>query len=164
MLFKDRKIEEAQVNYSELLEYAGDLFPAEIFAEAGLAYEYEPADNEVAGEFFIEASRKAKTSQASQKYKERADLLIESLNKELPKVPIAKESQIGKIVSVKPSELCSVCKRAVGATSGDIVQCNSCKSVAHYPHMAEWLKIKGFCPVCRIKMTLPDVKKVALTE
>ena len=161
--FKNRKIEQAQIIYSELLESAGDLFPAEIFAEAGLAYEYEPADKELASEFFVEASRKAKTDQAARKYKERADLLIESLHDDLPNAPTGEKVVVGKKLTVDPNEKCCVCRRPVG-TSGEVVQCNSCKSVAHYPHMAEWLKIKGVCPVCKQKLSMPETTKVALTE
>ena len=161
--FKTRKIEQAQIIYSELLEGAGDLFSAEIFAEAGLAYEYEPADKELASEFFVEASRRAKTPQAGQKYKERADLLIESLHDDLPKAPEGEKIEVGKKLAVNPNEKCCVCRRPIG-TSGEVVQCNSCKSVAHYPHMAEWLKIKGVCPVCKQKLTMPETSKVLLTE
>ena len=161
--FKARKIEQAQIIYSELLESAGDLFSAEIFAEAGLSYEYEPADKELASEFFVEASRKAKTPQAGQRYKERADLLIESIHEDLPKAPEGEKAVVGKKLSVDPNEKCCVCRRPVG-TSGEVVQCNSCKSVAHYPHMAEWLKIKGVCPVCKQKLTMPETSKVALME
>jgi uncharacterized protein YbaR (Trm112 family) len=31
--------------------------------------------------------------------------------------------------------------------------------MAHYPHIGEWLKIKGVCPVCKQKMVLPEKKK-----
>ncbi len=159
--FKARKIEQAQIIYSELLESAGDLFSAEIFAEAGLSYEYEPADKELASEFFVEASRKAKTDQAALKYKERADLLIESLHEDLPSAPSGEKAVVGRKLSVDPNEKCCVCRRPIG-TSGEVVQCNSCKSVAHYPHMAEWLKIKGVCPVCKQKLSMPETTKVAL--
>lgn len=161
--FKSRKIEQAQIIYSELLESTGDLFSAEIFAEAGLSYEYEPSDKELASEFFIEASRKAKTEQATLKYKERADLLLASLHDDLPTTPNGEKEVVGKMLSVNPNEKCCVCKRPIG-TQGEVVQCNSCKSVAHYPHMAEWLKIKGVCPVCHQKLTMPETTKVPLME
>ena len=161
--FRNRKIEEAQVIYSELLETTGDLFNAEIFAEAGLAYEYEPADKELASEFFVEASKKAKTTQASQRYKERADILLESMNESLPEVPKSEKAVFGRQLTINPSEKCCVCRRPIG-TEGEVVQCNNCKSVAHYPHMAEWLKIKGVCPVCKQKLSMPETTKVALTE
>ena len=161
--FKNRKIEEAQVIYSELLETTGDLFNAEIFAEAGLAYEYEPADRELASEFFVEASKKAKTPQAAQRYKERADILLESEDKTLPEVPKTEKAVVGRQLTINPSERCCVCRRPIG-TEGEVVQCNNCKSVAHYPHMAEWLKIKGVCPVCKQKLSMPETTKVALTE
>ena len=127
-----------------------------------MAYEYEPADKELASEFFLDASRKAKTSQAAQRYKERADLLVESLHEDLPKAP-GEKIVVGKQMVVNPNERCCVCRRPIG-TAGEVVQCNSCKSVAHYPHMAEWLKIKGVCPVCKQKLTMPETTKVALTE
>ena len=161
--FKNRKTEQAQIIYSELLENAGDLFSAEIFAEAGLAYEYEPADKELASEFFVEASRKAKTQLAAQRYKERADLLLESMNDDLPKAPSDEKLVVGKQLAINPNEKCCVCRRPIG-TEGEVVQCNSCKSVAHFPHMAEWLKIKGVCPVCKQKLSMPETTKIALTE
>lgn len=161
--FKNRKIEEAQIIFSELLESMGDLFNAEIFAEAGLAYEYEPADKEIASDFFVQASRKAKTTQAAQRYKERADLLLESMNESFPETPKGEKAVVGRQLKVDPNEKCCVCRRPIG-TNGEVVQCNNCKSVAHFPHMAEWLKIKGVCPVCKQKLTMPETTKVALTE
>ena len=161
--FKARKIEQAQIIYSELLETAEDLFSAEVFAEAGLAYEYEPADKEIASEFFVEASKRAKTTQAAQRYKERADLLIQSIHEDLPTTPKDEKLVVGKQLTIDPNEKCCVCRRPIGI-EGEVVQCNSCKSVAHYPHMAEWLKIKGVCPVCKQKLTMPETTKIALTE
>jgi len=148
--FKQRRIEDAQVSFSELLDYAGDLFSAEIFAEAGLAYEQNPVDHEAAKEYYLEAAKRASTDQARLNYEKRAQGLQKGLT-DLPAVP-ADATSISETVEIQvnPKDPCVVCKRPVG--HGQTAQCHHCKSVAHYPHMAEWLKIKGTCPVCKQKL------------
>lgn len=162
--FKSRKIEKSQILYSELLEYAGDLFNSEVFAEAGLSYEHDPSDFEIARDYFLEASKKAKTDQAKKNYNARAEKALQNLEHIIPGVAADTtdgSKNIGKMIKITTTESCCVCKRGV---SGEVMQCNQCKSVAHYPHIAEWLKIKGVCPVCKQKLVVPESKKVALTN
>ena len=115
--------------------------------------------------YFTEASKRAKTTQAQKNYKERADQALQLLRTDLPE-PESEDFEydtsvnVAKILTLKTSEQCCVCKRPAG--SGEVVQCTQCKSIAHFPHMAEWLKIKGVCPVCKQKLVLPESKKVAL--
>ncbi len=49
---------------------------------------------------------------------------------------------------------CSVCQIIIEDRT-ELVRCSTCNSPAHYGHLAEWLKIKGTCPICREKIELP---------
>ncbi|MFW9991755.1 MAG: RING finger protein [Candidatus Odinarchaeota archaeon] len=46
---------------------------------------------------------------------------------------------------------CRICKKEV-TDSSDIEYCPECLSTFHRSHIAEWLKIKGTCPVCKRKI------------
>lgn len=154
--FRKRRVEEAQVMFSELLDFADDLLSAEVFAEAGLAYEYDPADPEVAREYFEQAATRAKTPEAQSRYKERAESQVKTVSDSLPHAPSDASSTPSSSTPINPNESCCVCKRPVGSGTS-VVQCPHCRSAAHYPHLAEWVKIKGTCPVCRQKIQLADI-------
>lgn len=47
--------------------------------------------------------------------------------------------------------VCAICRRAV-ILDANSVACPACDSPFHFPHFAEWVKIKGFCPVCRTEI------------
>ncbi len=52
-------------------------------------------------------------------------------------------------------EKCSVCNRDI--ISGDqIVRCPSCHIPSHRDHLLEWIKIKGYCPNCKEKLSRLD--------
>ncbi|MHA2362345.1 MAG: hypothetical protein ACXAC7_00185 [Candidatus Hodarchaeales archaeon] len=153
--FKQKRIEDAQVSYSELLDLAGEFFSAEVYAEAGLTYEYEPIDKETAHDYFLEASNRASTKQASERYKERSEVLIQSIT-DLPSTPTTGFEVSSELKEFNHLDPCIVCKRPVG--KDQVVQCHHCQSVAHYAHMAEWLKIKGKCPVCKQKLSISKIR------
>ena len=54
-------------------------------------------------------------------------------------------------------EYCSVCRMKITEES-TIVRCPQCGSPAHFAHLAEWLKIRGACPICKkkVKVTRPQ--------
>lgn len=165
--FKQKRIEEAQLLYSELIDFAGELFNSEIYAEAGLTYEHDPQDPEMIQEYFLEASKRAKTVQAKKNYKARADNALKSIQSQLTSPEDSEfdtdlSTFVGRLVKVNTAEQCSVCKRPIGK-SIEAVQCQQCRSMAHYPHIGEWLRIKGVCPVCKQKMILPERKKGSIS-
>ncbi len=52
---------------------------------------------------------------------------------------------------------CSVCRSKMNS-SENIVVCPHCNNAAHYVHIKSWLKIKGFCPICRNALRLGVMK------
>lgn len=57
----------------------------------------------------------------------------------------------------KVTGVCMICfGRLIGASDG--FTCPSCVAVAHTYHITEWVKIKGFCPNCRIGLELKKNK------
>ncbi|MHA1982859.1 MAG: RING finger domain-containing protein [Candidatus Hodarchaeales archaeon] len=151
---------QAQVAYSELLDYTGDYFPAEIFAEAGLAYERNSP--ELSREYYLQAAERGVTSQAQTAYRNRAQSLLSAIPAEISKSKSPSQSSKSGFSPIEKStstagqvERCSICKRQI-KDGEEIAKCGSCESVGHYSHLAEWVKIKGTCPVCRKKLTLPE--------
>lgn len=57
----------------------------------------------------------------------------------------------------KVTGVCMICfGQMIGASDG--FTCPSCLAVAHTYHISEWVKIKGFCPNCRIALELKKNK------
>ncbi|MFW9929691.1 MAG: RING finger protein, partial [Candidatus Thorarchaeota archaeon] len=158
--YKNNQMSQAQVAYSELLDYAGEYFPAEVYAEAGLAY--EQSSPEISREYYLVASEKGVTSQAQTTYRNRAQNLLTNIPVQVAKsaTPAKKLTPLVSSSTVTTSsqiERCSICKMPI--TPGEeIAKCGSCESIGHYGHLAEWIKIKGTCPVCRKKLVLPERK------
>ncbi|OLS18965.1 MAG: hypothetical protein HeimC3_47820 [Candidatus Heimdallarchaeota archaeon LC_3] len=158
--YKINQIMQSQVAYSELLDYTGDYFPAEVFAEAGLSY--EQTSPELAREYYLIAAERGVTSQSQTSYRNRAQSLLSSIPAQIAKSQSPKRNlstSQSTIESVKTQtsqiERCSICKRQI-KEGEEIAKCGSCESVGHYSHLAEWVKIKGTCPVCRKKLKLPE--------
>lgn len=61
------------------------------------------------------------------------------------------------------SPQCSVCRSRMNS-SEDIVACHHCKNTAHRIHILEWLKIKGFCPICRNSLRADDLEPLTLDQ
>ncbi|WP_287587597.1 zinc ribbon domain-containing protein [Candidatus Borrarchaeum sp.] len=53
-------------------------------------------------------------------------------------------------------EKCMVCLLPM-APGSEIAKCPHCSGVAHKDHLQEWVKIKGFCPKCKNKLTEYDL-------
>ncbi|MFQ5977995.1 MAG: RING finger protein [Candidatus Heimdallarchaeota archaeon] len=47
--------------------------------------------------------------------------------------------------------MCAICRSPV-LQDPDCISCPACDSPFHYSHFAEWVKVKGFCPVCRTEI------------
>jgi hypothetical protein len=54
-----------------------------------------------------------------------------------------------KISKPSTAPQCIVCNLPMQPGS-DIIECPSCHNKGHRREMLEWVKIKGFCPVCRV--------------
>ncbi|RMG28053.1 MAG: RING-H2 finger protein [Methanobacteriota archaeon] len=46
---------------------------------------------------------------------------------------------------------CSVCRGFISATD-DVLKCPTCQNLAHPEHLEEWLRMKGECPICKMKL------------
>ncbi|MFW9990759.1 MAG: hypothetical protein ACFFD4_01745 [Candidatus Odinarchaeota archaeon] len=53
---------------------------------------------------------------------------------------------------------CQICKKAI-TSKADHECCPECLSHFHYSHLAEWLKIKGKCPVCKKNMRVEGIRR-----
>ncbi|MCK5587283.1 MAG: hypothetical protein KAI34_00985 [Candidatus Lokiarchaeota archaeon] len=53
-------------------------------------------------------------------------------------------------------EKCTVCLLPMEPGS-EITKCPHCSGIAHKDHLQEWVKIKGFCPKCKNKLTEYDL-------
>jgi uncharacterized protein (DUF983 family) len=45
-----------------------------------------------------------------------------------------------------------------------IVACPYCGNVAKYEMLAEWLKVKSVCPVCKNKLKIEDCQEISLSD
>ena len=159
---KEADYKTAQISYSELIDYANNFLPAEIFAEAALSYE---KDNnlEVAREYYLSAAERAVTAQAQNSYRNRAQTLLTNIPAQVsasstptlstPSTNIS--TGLNTTIQTQEELVCCICKRKI-QTGEDLARCDQCGSVGHYGHFAEWIKIKGTCPVCRRKIHLPE--------
>lgn len=50
-------------------------------------------------------------------------------------------------------ERCIVCGLPI-REGQEKVYCPNCGNPAHYAHLAEWVKVKGVCPLCRKRIPL----------
>ncbi|MFW9984939.1 MAG: RING finger domain-containing protein [Candidatus Odinarchaeota archaeon] len=57
------------------------------------------------------------------------------------------------------SAKCIVCGLLI-RDGQQMVYCPSCGNPAHYAHLAEWVKVKGTCPICRKRVNLRKLKPV----
>ena len=159
---KDADYGTAQINYSELIDYANNFLPAEIFAEAALSYE-KGNNLEVAREYYLSAAERGVTAQAQTSYRNRAQILLSNIPAQVSatSTPLTSATSSNTLtntnISVQTQEelICCICKRKI-QTGDDLARCDQCGSVGHYGHFAEWVKVKGTCPVCRRKIHLPE--------
>ncbi|MCK4848531.1 MAG: hypothetical protein KAT16_05885 [Candidatus Heimdallarchaeota archaeon] len=133
--------------YEELIESMGDSVPGFVYAEAALANEEQNPNRAIS--LYRQASELIDSKQAANSF------LLRAKNIEIA-------STIGSSAVFQTSSLsteddleenCSVCRTKISDVTL-LVRCPECGSPAHYPHLAEWLKIRGSCPVCKKKITI----------
>ncbi len=145
---------QAIVLYDELLESLGEEAPAPILAEAALANEEK--DPQYASKLFQKAAQQAKSPRAAESFKMRAKKLEVMAKGRFSQV----ETSTAEIFQAEVEEFCSVCRMKITDPS-TLIRCPDCGSPAHYSHLAEWLKIRGVCPICKKKVKILRPKKVS---
>ncbi|UCE13958.1 MAG: E3 ubiquitin protein ligase [Candidatus Heimdallarchaeota archaeon] len=152
-LLRKNKSNQAIALYDELLEILGSNVPTPILAEAALAN--EERNPQYASELYQNASLRAKSSRAAESFKMRAKKLEIITKRSIPQV----ERTTGEIFEAEVEEFCSVCRMNISEPSS-LVRCPDCGSPAHYTHIAEWLKIRGVCPICKKRVKIQRPKTV----
>ncbi|MFX0184609.1 MAG: hypothetical protein ACFE95_16125 [Candidatus Hodarchaeota archaeon] len=136
--------------YDELLESLGTKTPATILAEAALANEED--NPHYASKLYYQAAQHAKSPRAAESFKMRAANLVSSSGEQVSRT-IKPVSELIEEVE----EYCIVCRMNVSDPS-NLVRCPECGSPAHYAHLAEWLKIRKHCPICKRKIRITNPK------
>ncbi len=149
-LLRKKNTNQAIALYGELLDSLGDHVPAAIFAEAALANEEK--NPQYAANLYNQAAQNVKSSQAANSFRIRAQKLGITTGEEMINV---NKTSIEATDEVE--EYCSVCRMTVSESSL-LVRCPECGTPAHYSHLAEWLKIRGVCPICKkkVKVSRPE--------
>jgi hypothetical protein len=141
----------AQALYDELIELFGEVLPGTIFAEAALAN--ESSELEEAARLYRIAAQKTTSRDAKSKFSTKAkDLEAQTRTGR----PVARTM----VAEAAPDEYCSVCRMPIEATD-EYARCTQCGSPGHFAHLAEWLKIRGTCPVCGTKIHLQEKEPAA---
>lgn len=148
-ILRKKNTHQAIALYDELLESLGKKTPALILAEAALANETE--NPQYASKLYFQAAKQVESPRAAESFKIRANRLMVRANDQI-------SPTIGSTVEIieDVEEFCSVCRMKI-TLSSNLVRCPECGSPAHYSHLAEWLKIRGVCPICkkRVKVVRP---------
>jgi hypothetical protein len=133
--------------YEELIESLEDAVPGFVYAEAALANEEQNPNRAIS--LYRKASELIDSKQAARSFRLRAkNIEIAST------IGSSAVSQTSSLTTEDDlEENCSVCRTKISDVTS-LVRCPECGSPAHYPHLAEWLKIRGSCPVCRKKITI----------
>ena len=149
-ILRKKNTNQAIALYDELLESLGEEAPTPILAEAALANEEN--DPQYAAKLFHRAALQAQSPRAAESFRLRAKKLEIITKGQLPPM----EKSVADF-DTEVEEFCSVCRMRINEPS-TLVRCPDCGSPAHYTHLAEWLKIRGHCPICkkRIKIQRPN--------
>ncbi|MFX0123770.1 MAG: hypothetical protein ACFFAE_09040 [Candidatus Hodarchaeota archaeon] len=151
-ILRKKNTNQAIALYDELLESLGEEAPTPILAEAALANEEK--DPQYASKLFYQAAQQAQSPRAAESFKLRAKKL-EIISEE--QYPHVERTVVDFDTEVE--ELCSVCRMRISEPL-TLVRCPDCGSPAHYSHLAEWLKIRGHCPICKKKIKIQRPKQV----
>ncbi|MFX1251027.1 MAG: hypothetical protein ACFFCZ_05425 [Promethearchaeota archaeon] len=138
--------QQAQVAYNEMLDRfkTNDIkIPGIIYAELALAYEDSEPSKAII--FYNLAATKLNTD-AKGTFLNRAKQIQEKSRHALSR----SNKELGLIEDLG---YCSVCKMKINGPEDHYV-CPHCAAPAHYSHLAEWVKIRGTCPVCRKTISL----------
>ena len=151
-ILRKKNTNQAIALYDELLESLGEDAPTPILAEAALAN--EEADPQYASKLFNRAALQAQSPRAAESFKLRAKKLEIITKGHLPSM----EKPVVDF-DTEVEEVCSVCRMRISVPS-TLIRCPECGSPAHYSHLAEWLKIRGHCPICKKKIKIQRPKGV----
>jgi tetratricopeptide (TPR) repeat protein len=151
-ILRKKNTNQAIALYDELLESLGEEASTPILAEAALAN--EESDPQYASKLFHRAALQAQSPRAAESFRLRAKKLEIITKEELPSVerPVVD-------FDTEVEEFCSVCRMRISEPS-TLIRCPDCGSPAHYSHLAEWLKIRGHCPICKKKIKIQRPKGV----
>ncbi|MHA2243494.1 MAG: hypothetical protein ACXADY_00860 [Candidatus Hodarchaeales archaeon] len=153
-ILRKKNINQAIALYDELLESLGEEAPTPILAEAALAN--EERNPQYASKLFQQASQRAKSPRAAESFNIRAKELELMAKGRISHVERPKK----EILQAEVEEFCSVCRMKISDPTS-LVRCPECGTPAHYSHLAEWLKIRRHCPICKKKIKVTRPKKVA---
>lgn len=145
-ILRKKNFNQAIALYDELIESLGNEVPAAILAEAALANEEK--NPQYSAKLYHQAADRVKSSQAADAFRMRAQTLTGKIDDKI--VPPIKPSTEALD---EVEEYCSVCRKEMVDLS-NLVRCPECGSPAHYAHLAEWLKIRGVCPICKNKIKI----------
>lgn len=146
-ILRKKNTNQAIALYDELLESLSEEAPTPILAEAALANEEK--NPQYASKLFQQAAQRAKSPQAAESFQMRADKLKLMVKGRIPRV----EKPAVEILQAEVEEFCSVCRMKI-SNPVRLVRCPECGTPAHYSHLAEWLKIRGHCPICKKKIRI----------
>lgn len=59
------------------------------------------------------------------------------------------------------TQKCAVCGLLIREEQ-EKVYCPHCGNPAHYAHLAEWVKVKGVCPICRNRVDMRKLKPLTM--
>jgi hypothetical protein len=151
-ILRKKNTNQAIALYDELLESLGEEAPTPILAEAALANEEN--DPQYAAKLFHRAALQAQSPRAAESFKLRAKKLEIITEGQIPPV-----EKLVTDFDTEVEEFCSVCRMRITEPS-KLIRCPECGSPAHYTHLAEWLKIRGHCPICKKKIKIQRPKGV----
>ena len=60
-----------------------------------------------------------------------------------------KELAIGEYMDILPT--CSICRKIIQETDNTF-RCPHCETQYHLTHLAEWIKVNGYCPMCHARI------------
>jgi len=146
-LLRKKNRNQSTALYEELIESMGDAVPGFVYAEAALANEEQNPDRAIS--LYRQASKLIDSKQAANSFRLRAKNI--EIASTLGSSTVSQTSLLSTEDDLE--ENCSVCRTKISDVTS-LVRCPECGSPAHYPHLAEWLKIRGSCPVCRKKITI----------
>ncbi|MHA2054260.1 MAG: hypothetical protein ACXAB2_11925 [Candidatus Hodarchaeales archaeon] len=146
-LLRKKNLNQSIVLYEELIESFGDEVPGFIIAEAALSNEDQNPSYSVA--LYNRAAELIESRQAADSFRRRARK-VEFETKQGDSSFLTAKNEI---FGTKVEENCSVCRMEIQEVS-KLVRCPDCGSPAHYSHLAEWLKIRGYCPICKKKIKI----------
>ncbi|MFX0084795.1 MAG: hypothetical protein ACFFAU_03900 [Candidatus Hodarchaeota archaeon] len=154
-ILRKKNTNQAIALYDELLESLEEEdIPTPILAEAALAN--EETNPHYASDLFYKAAQKSKSPRAKESFKMRAKRLEIMTSGTTTDVKTNFRASVSDV-----EEHCIVCRMKISSTES-LVRCPECGSPAHYSHLAEWLKIRGNCPVCKKRVKIARPKVVSL--